>query len=95
MVLRAASHVDPPMYDGWMWTPGRAQGPLEVAEQHRGVAVQDEADGETDSQVRARYPRDPLEECSDPELWQRLHHGDGESSESEVSMTSTSQPHDP
>ena len=50
---------------------------------------------ETDCQVQARYLRDPLEECSDPELWQRLHHGDGESSESDVSMTSTSQPHDP
>ena len=51
-----------------------------AAEQHGDVAVQDEADDETDFQVRARYLRDPLEECSDPELWQRLNHGDAETS---------------
>ena len=57
--------------------------------------MEDEVDGETDSQVRARYLRDPLEECSDPELWQRLRHGGEEDSDSDASMESTTQPHDP
>ena len=68
---------------------------LEVAEQHEDVAVEDEVDGETDSQVRAWYLRDPREEGSDPELLQRLRHAEEEDSDSDASMESTSQPHDP
>ena len=39
------------------------------------IAVEDEADGETDSQLRARYLRAPMEEVSDPELWHRIRYG--------------------
>ena len=39
------------------------------------VAVDDEFDGETDSQLRGRYLRDDMGEVSDPELWHRLRYG--------------------
>eukprot|EP00435_Cladocopium_sp_Y103_P024691 s4108_g6.t1 len=31
--------------------------------------------GETESEKRARYLRDPMDECSDPEMWARLNYG--------------------
>ena len=57
------------------------------------VAVEDEADGETESQLRERYLRDDMCEVSDPELWHRLRYGNGDSSSE--SLESSSQPHDP
>ena len=57
------------------------------------VAVDDEFDGETDSQLRERYLRDDMGEVSDPELWHRLRYGSGDSSSD--SWESTRQPHDP
>ena len=50
--------------------------------------------GETDSQKRSRYFNSQMCEVSDPELWQRINHGNGSESDSDVSMTSD-QPHDP
>ena len=86
---------------GLFWMRRRriqAERQLENEEQHGGAAnfVGDGSEaGETDSQLRARYLRSPMCEVSNPELWQRINHGDGsEESDSDVSMT-TSQPHDP
>lgn len=53
---------------------GRAERVLNFGVQHHEVVAHDEADetdGETDSQREARYRRDPIEECSDPDLWQQ------------------------
>ena len=63
---------------GFFWMRRRriqAEGQLENGEQHGGTAILDEVGseaGETDSQLRARYLRDPMSEVSDPELWQPI-----------------------
>eukprot|EP00435_Cladocopium_sp_Y103_P070539 s56_g35.t1 len=38
---------------------------------------------ETESEKRARYCRDPMEQCSDPELWAVLNYGPGDSDEAQ------------
>ena len=85
----------------WMkrrWIQLEGQLGNDNGDQHGGAEVLGEdgsESGETNSQSGARYQRDPMCEVSDPELWQQINHGDGEDSESDVSMATTSQPHDP
>eukprot|EP00435_Cladocopium_sp_Y103_P012009 s3298_g3.t1 len=38
---------------------------------------------ETEAERHRRYARDPMEECSDPELWALIHYGPPESDEAE------------
>ena len=57
------------------------------------VAVDDEVDGETDSQLRQRYLHSDMGEVSDPELWHRLRYGSGDSSSE--SLVSSTPPHEP
>eukprot|EP00435_Cladocopium_sp_Y103_P068367 s26_g31.t1 len=38
---------------------------------------------ESEAERHARYSRDPMEECSDPELWALIHYGPAESDETE------------
>ena len=57
------------------------------------VAVEDEADGETDSQLRERYLHSEMGEVSDPELWHRLRYGSGDSSS--ASLESSIPPFEP
>ena len=71
----------------------QAERQLENEEQH-GCAANFDGDGseagETNSQLRARYLRSPMCEVSDPELWQRINHGDSEESDSDVSWLQVS-----
>ena len=49
---------------------------------------QDDADKETTSQMRRRYLQSNLDEVSDPEYWQQLHHFDSEPESGDDSNTS-------
>ena len=56
----------------------------EVTPAGESILEAEESDTDSlDSDRRQRYLRSRMEECSDPELWTRLHHGEGESSESD------------
>ena len=80
MVLLAASHVDSPVYDGWIWIPAderKLQSNTEVLQFKM-------------KQMVRRTPKSELD-TTGIQLWQRLHHSDGESAESDSSMESTRQ----
>lgn len=72
----------------------RGQPAVAVVPMVEEVPFEDEADEETDSQLRARYLRDPMEELSDPETWHRIRYG-VDSPVTTESGESTDQPHDP